>query len=181
LRTLAVDSEMLIDIDRLPREGLRLSKDFDFPGPDLVEENAVFLEPARADIFVQKVGEEVLVQGEIRAKLSFVCSRCLTPFEFPVASRFDLVYLPEELEIMSEELTEDEIDRMYYRDRSLDLRAVVLEQLNLTFPAKPLCSPHCEGICAVCGEIVRDGGCSCLVKESNLRWNRLKFSVKDKI
>jgi uncharacterized protein len=171
---------MLIDIDRLPKEGLRLSKDFDFLGPDLVEENAVFLEPARAEIFVQRVGEEVLVQGEVKAKLSFVCSRCLTPFEFPVSSRFDLVYLPEELEIMAEELAEDEIDRMYYHERSLDLRAVVLEQLNLTFPAKPLCSSHCEGICAVCGEIVRDGGCSCLVKESNPRWNRLKFSVKDK-
>ena len=32
-----------------------------------------------------------------------------------------------------------------------DLKDVVLEQLNLTFPAKPLCVPDCEGICAVCG------------------------------
>jgi uncharacterized protein len=175
-----MDSQMLIDIDRLPKEGLRLSRDFDFLSPDLVEEDAVFLEPARAEVFIRRIGEEVLVQGEVRAKLSFVCSRCLTPFEFPVASRFDLVYLPEELEIMSDELTEDEIDRMYYHDRSLDLRAVVLEQLNLTFPAKPLCSPHCEGICAVCGEIVRDGGCSCLVKESDPRWDKLKFIMKDK-
>jgi uncharacterized protein len=126
------------------------------------------------------LGDEALVQGEITAKLSFVCSRCLTPYEFPVRSKFDLVYLPEELDANPDELMDDEIDRMYYRDRRLDLRAVILEQLNLTFPAKPLCAPECEGICAVCGEVVRDGGCSCMVKESDPRWNKLKFVVKDK-
>lgn len=173
-------TQMLIDIDRLPKEGLRVSSDFEFLNLDLVEENAVFLEPAHADVVVRMLGDEVLVQGEITTKLSFVCSRCLTPFEFPVRSKFDLVYLPEELDALTDELSDEEIDRMYYRDRHLDLRAVILEQLNLTFPAKPLCSPACEGICAVCGEIVRDGACSCVVRESDPGWSKLKFVVKDK-
>jgi uncharacterized protein len=171
---------MLIDIDRLPREGLRLSRDFEFLSLDLVEENTVVLEPAHADVTVRLIGEEILVRGEVTARLSFVCSRCLTPFEFPVASRFDLVYLPEELDALSEELSDEKIDQMYFSGRQLDLRAVVLEQLNLTFPAKPLCVPGCEGICAVCGELVREAKCSCLVKESDPRWNKLKFNVRDK-
>ena len=171
---------MLIDIDRLPKEGLRLSSDFDFLSLDLVEENAVFLEPAHAEVAVRMVGDDVLVQGEVTAKLSFVCSRCLTPFEFPVRSAFDLVYLPEELDAMTDELSDGEIDRMYYRERHLDLQAVILEQLNLTFPAKPLCAPDCEGICAVCGEIVRDGVCSCVVREPEARSGGPKFIVKDK-
>jgi DUF177 domain-containing protein len=171
---------MLVDIDRLPKEGLHVARDFEFLSLDLVDENAVFLEPAHADISVRLVGEEILVRGEIRARLSFVCSRCLTPFEFPVASKFDLVYLPEELDNLAEELSDEKIDQMYYSGRQLDLRAVVLEQLNLTFPAKPLCTPNCEGICAVCGEIIRDAKCSCVVKESGPRWNKLKFNVRDK-
>ena len=171
---------MLIDVDRLPKEGLQVSKNFDFPGEDLVEESAVFLETTHADVTVRLIGDEVFVQGEIMAKLSFVCSRCLTPFEFPVASRFDLVYLPEELNELAEELNEEELDKMYYHDRQLDLWAVILEQLNLTFPAKPLCSETCEGLCAVCGEIVRDGKCCCLVQETNSGWNSLKFFVRDK-
>ena len=171
---------MLIDIDRLPKEGLSLSSDFDFLSLDLVEENAVFLEPAHADVVVRMLGGEVLLQGELRAKLSFVCSRCLTPFEFPVRSKFDLVYLPEELDAMTDELSDEEIDRMYYRDRHIDLRAVILEQLNLTFPAKPLCSTGCEGICAVCGEIVRDGTCSCVVRGPEARAGKAKFIAKDK-
>jgi len=171
---------MLIDIDRLPQEGLRLSRDFEFLNLDLVEEDAVFLEPAHADITVRLAGEEVLVQGEITARISFVCSRCLTPFEYPVSSRFDLVYLPEEIDGFADELADEKMDQMYYTGRQIDLRAVVLEQLNLTFPAKPLCGPGCEGICAVCGEIIRDARCSCLVKETEPRWNAIKFNVRDK-
>jgi uncharacterized protein len=171
---------MLIDIDRLPPEGLRLSRDFEFLSLDLVEENAVFLEPAHAEVTIRLVGEEVLIQGEVTARLSFVCARCLTPFEFPVASRFDLVYLPEDIEGLGDELADDKMDQMFFADRQIDLRAVVLEQLNLTFPAKPLCAPECEGICAVCGEIIRDAKCSCLVKEADTRWNKLKFNVRDK-
>ncbi len=171
---------MIVDIDRLPKEGLRVSRDFEFLSLDLVEENAVFLEPAHADLTVRLIGDEVLVQGEVTARLSFVCSRCLTPFEFPVASRFDLVYLPEDIDALSEELSDEKIDQMFYTGRQIDLRAVVLEQLNLTFPAKPLCSPDCEGICAVCGEIIRDAKCSCLVKETDTSFNKLKFPVRDK-
>jgi uncharacterized protein len=171
---------MIIDIDRLPKEGLRLSRDFEFVSLDLVEENAVFLEPAHADLTLRLVGDEILVQGQVTARLSFVCSRCLTPFEFPVASRFDLVYLPEDIDGLSEELTDEKIDQMFYADRQIDLRAVVLEQLNLTFPAKPLCAPGCEGICAVCGEIIREAKCSCLVKEPESGGHRLKFNLRDK-
>jgi uncharacterized protein len=171
---------MLIDLDRLPKEGVRLSRDFEFLGLDLVEENAVFLEPAHAEVSVRMVGDEILVQGEVSARLSFVCSRCLIPFEFPVASRFDLVYLPEDIDALSEELSDEKIDQMFYSGRQLDLRVVVLEQLNLTFPAKPLCAQDCEGICAVCGEIIRDAKCSCLVKEPDSPWNKIKFPVRDK-
>ena len=171
---------MMIDIDRLPAEGLRVSRDFEFLSLDLVEENAVFLEPAHAELTVRRIGDEVLVQGQVSARLSFVCARCLTPFEFPVASRFDLVYLPEDVDGLGEELSDDKMDQMFYTGRQLDLRAVVLEQLNLTFPAKPLCAPDCEGICAVCGEIVRDAKCSCLVRGTETPWNKLKIHVRDK-
>jgi len=174
------EETMLIDIDRLPEEGLRVSKDFEFLSLDLVEENAVFLEPTHAEVTLQRLGEEVLIRGRITARLSFVCSRCLTPFEFPVDSRFDLVYLSEELAEMKDELEAQDLDRTFFQDRQIDLRAVILEQLNLTFPAKPLCAADCEGSCAVCGRVIRDGGCSCAVQEADPRLEKLKFLVRDK-
>ncbi len=175
-----MEEKLIVDIDQVPKEGLQLERDLDFIEPDLVEESAVLLEPTHVEVFIRVVGDEVYVQGELSTRLSLVCSRCLAPFEFPVQSRFDLVYLPEELYQAGEALEDDDLDRMFYRERRLDLKELVLEQLNLTFPAKPLCSPACEGLCAVCGELIHDGRCSCLVQETDPRFEKLKILVRDK-
>lgn len=169
---------MLIDIERLPQEGLNISKEFEFLTIDLVEENAVFLQPTHADVQIKKVGDEVWIKGRVTACLSFVCSRCLTPYEFPIDSAFDLVFLPEEFEEVKDELDEEDIDKGFYAGGSIDLAEIILEQLNLTFPIKPLCSPDCEGLCAVCGKILQAGQCGCTVREPDPRLDRLKTLVK---
>jgi uncharacterized protein len=97
-----------------------------------------------------------------------------------VNSKFDLVFLPEELHELRDELNEEDLDQLFYKDRQIDLREVILEQLNLTFPAKPLCSESCEGICAVCGRLRRHGECGCQVKEAEGRLDQLKIFLKDK-
>ncbi len=171
---------MIIEIDRLPRDGLTLSRNFEFPSLELVDEEAVFLEPVRAEVTVKRVGEEVWVKGRVRTRMSFVCSRCLAPYDFPVDSRFDLVFLPEDAHGLKDELDEEDIETLFYKDRQIDLREVVLEQLNLTIPSKPLCAASCEGICAVCGKVRKDGECGCLIKEFDARLGALKNLMKDK-
>ena len=171
---------MVIDVDRIPKDGLAVSRDFEFLNVDLVEENTVFLSPAHTDVIVRKVGDDVWIKGRLTARLSFICSRCLNPYEFPVDSTFDLVYLPEELDLMKEELEEDDLGQDFYHDNQIDLGGIILEQLNLTFPLKPLCSERCEGICAVCGKVRRNGDCSCQVKEEDPRLLKLKNFVRDK-
>jgi uncharacterized protein len=172
---------MLIDIDKLPKDGLKISRDFEFTNSELIDENVVFLQLVHADVSARKIGdEEVRIQGRIKTCLSFVCSRCLTPFEYPVNSKFDLVFLPEELHELQDELDDEDLDQLFYKDRQIDLREVILEQLNLTFPAKPLCAEGCEGICAVCGRIRRRGECGCQGKEAEGRLDQLKIFLKDK-
>ena len=109
---------MRIDVDKIPKEGLKISRDFDFPSLELIEEAVVFLEPVHADVAVRAIGEEIRVKGRITARLSFVCSRCLTPFEFPVDSRFDLVFLPEEVHELKDELGEEDLDQLFYADQA---------------------------------------------------------------
>jgi uncharacterized protein len=171
---------MIIDIDRLPKKGLKVSKDFEFLSVDLVEENAVFLEPVHADLTIKKIGEEICIKGRIKIRLSFICSRCLVPFEFPVDSGFDLIYLPEEFEVVKDELDSEDVSRLFYHSQKIDLKDVVLEQLNLTFPVKPLCSADCQGICPVCGKIIKDGQCSCERSDSDPRLEKLKIFISDK-
>jgi uncharacterized protein len=158
---------MRIDIDKLTEEGLKVDRDFDFMSEDLVEEEAVFLQPVHARLEVKKVGLDILIKGRLTARLSFVCSRCLMPFDYPVDSTFDLIYQPDDLEEAKEQLGEEDLERGYFYNRSFDLQEIILEQLNLTFPLKPLCSKDCEGICPVCGKVRRQGGCACTIRESD--------------
>ncbi len=171
---------MLIDIDKITRGGLKISRDFNFQSLELVEENAVFLKPVHADLTMTRMGEEIWIKGRVTTLFSFVCSRCLIPYECSVDSQFDLVYLPETFHELKDELDNEDIDQLFYQNRQIDVREVILEQLNLTFPAKPLCAEDCEGICAVCGKIRRDGNCGCQVKETDERLDKLKIFVKDK-
>ena len=95
---------------------MKFSRDFEFPSLELVEENAVFLKPVHADLVIKNVGEEVWIKGRITTRLSFVCSRCLTPYEFPVDSKFDLVFLPEEMHELKDELGDEDIDQLFYQE-----------------------------------------------------------------
>lgn len=165
---------MLVDIEKLPKEGLKISRNFDYASLDLVEEDAVFLKPVHAELTVRKIGEELWIKGRIATCLSFICSRCLMPYEFPVDSKFDLVYFPEELDVVKEELEDEDINKLFYYSRQINIREVILEQLNLTFPAKPLCSEDCEGMCPVCGKIRKDDRCGCIVKGYDPRLEKLK-------
>jgi uncharacterized protein len=171
---------MLIDIDKITKGGLKISRDFDFQSLELVEENSVFLKPVHADVTMTRMGEEVWIKGRVTTRFSFVCSRCLIPYECPVHSKFDLVYLPEEFHELKDELDDENVDQLFYQNHQIDVREVILEQINLTFPAKPLCSENCEGICAVCGKIRQDGNCDCQVKETDERLDKIKIFVKDK-
>jgi uncharacterized protein len=171
---------MLIDIDRLADKELRINQDYEFISSDLVDENAVFLDPVHADLVVKKIGDEIFIKGKITALISFVCSRCLSPYEFPIDSNFDLVYLPEELEEMKDQLEAEDMHKFFYSSPALDLATVVLEQINFTFPLKPLCMQDCQGICPVCGKIVKDGECSCAIHESDSRLDKFKIFMKDK-
>lgn len=171
---------MIIEIERIPEEGLKVSRDFEFACDELVEENTVFLESVHVEGVVHRIGEEILIKGRLTTRLNFICCRCLAPFEFPVDSAFNLIYLPEELEAHKEQLENEDLSKLFYQKRSIDLEDVVLEQLNLTFPLRPLCSDNCQGLCPVCGNLVNEGTCSCTKSEADHRLDKLKTFLRDK-
>lgn len=171
---------MIIDIERLPEDGLQVCKDFEFYSVELVEEKAVFIEPVRTQVTVKKIGEEIFIKGSMTTRLSFICCRCLSPFEFQVESDFNLVYLSEELELAQEQLYLNDMNKAYYYNQQIDLKEIILEQLNFTFPMRPMCTEDCQGICPVCGRVNKKGKCSCLVDESDVRLEKFKLFLRDK-
>ena len=106
-----------------------------------------------------------------------LCSRCVEPFPFANSSEFHLRFRPRP-EISEEnaevEITPDELDVEFYTERSIPLRDLAAEQIQLAIPMKPLCTESCLGLCPQCGanrngEALRVRG----RRSSTTRWGAL--------
>src|SRR5215210_5657637 len=94
----------------------------------------------------------------LRARLSYEqtlsCNRCLKP--------------------MGEHaLHEQDLGLMYVGDELLETDPILIEQLQLNIPMKPLCREDCQGLCPVCGADKNTGACSCAESSPDPRWAAL--------
>lgn len=100
---------------------------------------------------------KVLIAGEAKLKFLLSCDRCLKPAEQTVELEFEREVLAPEL-IADEDIREDQ----YFVDEyELDLNALLMEELQLSWPSKILCSEECKGICKKCGKNLNEGSCGC--------------------
>jgi uncharacterized protein len=101
--------------------------------------------------------------GRVAGEIALTCSRCVEPFTLPVATDFDLRYVPgdENIGEGEREVQEDDLTTAFYADDQIDLGQLITEQLHLALPMKPLCSDGCKGLCPHCGTNLNTGSCSC--------------------
>jgi len=138
---------------------------------------------------VQAIGP-VRWRGEIRfvdpgfllsAKISYPqtlgCQRCLEPLAQQVEEDVELLLAPgaampasPEHALEAEELGMVEVPA----DGELDLRPLLIEQIQLNVPMKPLCREGCAGLCPTCGANLNEGACGCQTEEIDPRWEGLK-------
>lgn len=59
------------------------------------------------------------------------------------------------------ELVEEDLGVVTLSEPLLDTRPIVIEQLHLGIPMKPLCREDCKGLCSRCGADLNEGPCSC--------------------
>jgi uncharacterized protein len=127
-----------------------------------------------------------------RAHLSYEqtlnCNRCLQPIHDPVRSDVELMI---EIERPGSrgagghgggehELKDEDLGTMYVEGEILETRPILIEQLQLNIPMKPLCRPDCKGLCPVCGIDRNTGTCTCEEKTGDPRWAALA-SLKDRL
>jgi uncharacterized protein len=116
--------------------------------------------------------------GTVSTILELTCSRCLEPFPLPVASKFDLRYLPQSENVgVERELKGDEFSESFYRDDVIDLGQLIEEQFYLMLPMKPLCSADCKGLCSNCGTNLNVATCDCQVHWEDPRLAPLKALI----
>ncbi len=108
------------------------------------------------DLFVQALGTELLVRGELRIRLSCVCSRCAATFETEAVDR----------EFVGAYEINDATD-------FLDLTEEVREAIILALPGYPVCREACRGLCLACGANLNKSACTCRQSGRDDRWAAL--------
>ena len=165
---------LLIEIPRVPPEGLDLDEALDPAAVYLEGEDELALESGRLRCHVEIVdGATVHVNGQLMGRVSVDCGRCLERYPVVVDQKLDLFYLPRltnrpEEEEEEVELSDHEVVVGYYEDERLDLGEVVREQILLALPLKRLCRADCKGICPTCGRNRNLESCACPPPEEPL-------------
>lgn len=154
---------MLIKVSDIPEEGLKA--ELSEPEDTLAGLGGEIrpLGPVKGSFFVKLAGSAVYVSGTVKADLELECSRCGKVFDTKVEAGFAADLYPEEglPDEEEKELAPGEMDAGYYKGGEIDLTALLVEQLALNLPMKPLCSEACRGVCQFCGQDLNEEECGC--------------------
>jgi uncharacterized protein len=123
---------------------------FDFEQYDLDEDFQV--QDLRGSINLSRTQNGVRSLGEVSAKLSLDCGRCLDTFPQWLQSEFEEIFT-----YSNHPLSEDET--IIPDDGNIDFEPIIREYLLLEIPYSPVCRPDCKGLCIVCGENLNENAC----------------------
>ena len=168
---------MQIQFAEIPEEGLALKVDDVswFPDREVTRSGDL-----KVEIFLERVGEMVLLRGNIDLALLQVCDRCLEEFIRPL--RIDIRLVLELAKVGGEEDTEiddhlgDQSDAevVQLEQPVVDLADLLYQQLILALPQKILCKQDCLGLCEHCGTNLNLEDCGCAEKPENSPFAALK-------
>lgn len=177
---------MKVRVDDIPEDGLW----FSFSGRDDVLSQALGNMPSASGIKIApcinggirliKTNDGISVKGVIHATLNLHCSRCLEPFDLTKDLDMDLLVRREAAGRNVDQQTEDdEVDEIVISGPELDVGEIIVQELYLEAPMKPLCTQGCPGLCPRCGALI--GSCDCTrASDAPLdpRWEKLAGLVK---
>jgi uncharacterized protein len=120
-----------------------------------------FVGPAMVHLRHYRSGQEIFLEGDLRASVVGQCARCLESFEFPHAPRFSFIMVPHQGRWAEEDLAGGGGDLTWYEGEEIDVSPMLRERMLLALPTLPLCRDGCRGLCAQCGSNLNAGPCDC--------------------
>lgn len=125
---------------------------------------------------VTKLGaKELLIQAEASLELLIPCDRCLenvrVPFELSLTKEFTFKDGKAE--------DEESEEQPYIEGYTLDVDALVRDELFVNMPMKVLCREDCKGICNRCGANLNYETCGCDVTELDPRMAVIRDIFRD--
>ncbi len=191
---------MFIDLDRVPLEGQAVDRAIELEPAALANEEFKISTPVVVTGRLDPVGERrgarglakrvFRLRGRMSCRIELTCVRCLDPLPMDLAEELDLLYLPQSSNAgpvkEGEEAGEgrgldpEELAVSFYRDDRIDLSQMIVEQIVLALPMKPLCQADCLGLCPQCGANRNLSSCTCLPEDTDPRWAPLRTLSKSR-
>jgi uncharacterized protein len=141
-----------------------------------------FESPIEYELTVNKMGEDVRVEGPVQCTMRLLCDRCLEPFPLPVSAHLDIELAPksDQPKLPEVELAGEEMDLYYFEGDELELEPYIYEEVMLAIPIKALCNEACKGICPVCGKNRNTETCTCGTTKGTALEEKLQAFLKDR-
>ena len=128
---------LIVNLRQLAEHSARLKGELPVAELDLdLRDDLIRAEkPLRYELEVQRLDNELLVQGRLVLPLHCKCVRCLKDFELPLR-----------LEKWAQSLALSGEEKVPISGDSVDLTPYVREDILLEFPQHPLCETECRGL-----------------------------------
>ncbi len=120
-------------------------RDFAFDFPEVHLQPDLDLKDLTGTVRVTRTAQGLLLQVRMHAKVMLECGRCLDDCWQPLDIDFTDLYA-------FAQKTVSESGLILPEDGKIDLGQSVRDEMWLSIPINPLCSPDCLGLCPVCGK-----------------------------
>ncbi len=176
------EKRVFVRVSDIPPEGLELVVEELIPPLDpSIGEVIPVVGPAEGVLALQPLSRGVVrVTGSIRCTLMLCCSRCLDTFLWEAEVEVSELCAP----LPRGGILEGDLkDAFGYTHGVIDLTALYTSLLYSVLEMKPLCSPHCKGLCPVCGVNRNRESCGCGKRSKDPRWDvldEIKKQLRDR-
>lgn len=150
-------SGLIIDVARLSEDGERFTGEIPVEALEHDKDDYLFTPTSglRYNLYVQLLGDELLVRGKIEEDFTCLCVRCAKNFQWKAIDE-DVTFSIES-----------------GKNSFVDLTKELRECIIICYPSNPLCKEDCLGLCPHCGVDLNNESCSCHPSLTDEGWSKL--------
>ncbi len=174
----------LHEIDQAGDEPFTWDEEESVPVSVLGREEIEAIGPVRWRGEVRRLDSGYLLRADLSYEQTLACQRCLGRVVEPVEQEIELFLVRSVRSVGSvrhepgaedeeRELGEEDLGMMEIDGDEVDLRPLLVEQMQLEVPMRPLCREDCAGLCPACGADLNEiegGDCGCERETVDPRW-----------